>query len=82
MTARFRPVRVTAITRTTADAVILTLDVPSSFRAFQPGQSVTLRAMIENQDIWLRRASPDRRRILSQTPRTVIAAGMTPWTLL
>ena len=80
--ARFRPARVTAIIRATADAVVLTLDAPPPFRALRPGQSVTLRAAIENQDIWLRRASPDRHRILSQTPRTVIAIGITPWTLL
>lgn len=50
MAARFHELTVTDIRRTTADAVVLTLDAPPLFRPFRPGQYVTLRATIDGQD--------------------------------
>ena len=49
-TERFQSLRVTEVHRTTADSVVLSLDAPDSFRAFRPGQYLTLRATIEGQD--------------------------------
>jgi ring-1,2-phenylacetyl-CoA epoxidase subunit PaaE len=49
--ARFQRLRVAALRRTTADAVIVTLDAPALFRSFIPGQYLTLRATIDGQDV-------------------------------
>ena len=51
MAARFQRLRISALRRTTADAVILTFDAPAPFRSFIPGQYLTLRATIDGQDV-------------------------------
>jgi ring-1,2-phenylacetyl-CoA epoxidase subunit PaaE len=51
---RFHTLRVSAVHRDTADAVVLTFDVPKDLRdayCFTPGQYLTLRANIDGQDI-------------------------------
>ena len=48
MAARFQRLRVLDVRRTTADAVVVTLE---AFRAFIPGQYLTLRATIDGQDV-------------------------------
>ena len=51
MAARFQRLRVAALRRTTCDAVAVTFDAPPAFRAFAPGQYLTLRATIDGQDV-------------------------------
>lgn len=51
MTERFHRLRVAGVRRTTADAVVVTFDAPAEFRAFTPGQYLTLRATIDGQDV-------------------------------
>ena len=51
---RFHPLRIAAVRHDTADAVVLTFDVPEALRQayrFTPGQYLTLRAEIDGQDI-------------------------------
>ena len=50
----FHPLRIAALHRDTADAVVLTFDVPATLKPafrFTPGQYLTLRAVIAGQDI-------------------------------
>ncbi len=51
MAARFQRLRVTGLRRTTADSVVVTFDAPTAFRSFTPGQYLTLRATIDDQDV-------------------------------
>ena len=51
MVPRFQRLLVAALRRTTSDAVIVTIDTPAAFRAFTPGQYLTLRATIDGQDV-------------------------------
>ena len=51
MAARFHRLRVAALHRTTADSVTVTFDAPAAFRAFVPGQYLTLRATIDGRDV-------------------------------
>jgi ring-1,2-phenylacetyl-CoA epoxidase subunit PaaE len=48
---RFQRLRVAALRRTTADAVVVTFDAPDAFRSFTPGQYLTLRATIDGHDV-------------------------------
>lgn len=51
---KFHPLRIAALRHDTADAVVLTFDVPNTLKAayrFTPGQYLTLRAEIDGQDI-------------------------------
>jgi ring-1,2-phenylacetyl-CoA epoxidase subunit PaaE len=48
---RFQRLPVAALRRTTSDAVIVTFDVPASFRSFRPGQYLTLRATVDGRDV-------------------------------
>ena len=51
---RFHPLRIAALRHDTADAVVLTFDVPDALRQayrFIPGQFLTLRADIDGHDI-------------------------------
>ena len=50
MAPRFQPLTVARLRRTTADSVVVTFDAPAAFRAFEPGQYLTLRATIEGHD--------------------------------
>ena len=45
MAPRFHDLRVTGLSRTGGDAVVVTFDAPPAFRTFVPGQYLTLRAM-------------------------------------
>jgi ring-1,2-phenylacetyl-CoA epoxidase subunit PaaE len=50
----FHPLRIAALRHDTADAVVLTFDVPAALKdayRFTPGQYLTLRAEIDGQDI-------------------------------
>jgi ring-1,2-phenylacetyl-CoA epoxidase subunit PaaE len=49
--SRFERVAVADLHRTTADAVIVTLDAPKSLLSFSPGQYLTLRATVDGQDV-------------------------------
>jgi ring-1,2-phenylacetyl-CoA epoxidase subunit PaaE len=49
--ARFQRLRIAALHRTTADAVVVTLEAPAPFRSFVPGQYLTLRTTIDGQDV-------------------------------
>lgn len=51
MAARFQRLTVAGLRRTTSGAVIVTFDAPPAFRSFTPGQYLTLRAMIDGQDV-------------------------------
>ena len=51
---KFHPLRIAALRHDTADAVVLTFEVPDTLRpayGFTPGQYLTLRAEIDGQDI-------------------------------
>ena len=48
---RFQRLRIAALARTASDAVVMTFDAPAAFRAFAPGQYLTLRATIDGQDV-------------------------------
>ena len=50
MAHRFQRLTITGLRRATADAVVVTFDAPAAFRAFEPGQYLTLRATIEGHD--------------------------------
>jgi ring-1,2-phenylacetyl-CoA epoxidase subunit PaaE len=49
--ARFQRLRVTGVRRTTADSVVVTFDAPAAFRSFTPGQYLTLRTIIDGEDV-------------------------------
>ncbi len=51
MAPRFQRLTVVRLRRTTADSVVVTFDAPAAFRAFEPGQYLTLRATIEGHDV-------------------------------
>ena len=51
MTGRFQRLTVADVRHTTDDAVVVSFDAPPSFRAFIPGQYLTLRAAIDGQDV-------------------------------
>ena len=51
---RFHPLRIAALHRDTADAAVLTFEIPDALKpayAFIPGQYLTLRATIDGQDV-------------------------------
>jgi ring-1,2-phenylacetyl-CoA epoxidase subunit PaaE len=47
----FQRLTVSRLQRTTAESVVITFDAPAAYRAFKPGQYLTLRTTIDGDDV-------------------------------